>query len=211
MAMVAPSLLAADFSELREQIAKLEQAGADVLHLDVMDGHFVPNLTFGAPIIKALRPLSKLVFDAHLMVNKPEKMLKWFADAGADIITVHAEATDNLSVAVDEIHSLGVKAGVALKPDTKAEVIQSIIDKVDLVLVMTVEPGFGGQKFMDDMLPKIKKVREMIGDKNIILSVDGGINDKTASLAKNAGADMLVAGTYVLKSDDWAKSIAALQ
>ena len=211
MVKVAPSLLAADFGELRKQVGLLEQAKADVLHLDVMDGHFVPNLTFGAPLIKALRPITKLLFDVHLMVEQPENMLQWFADAGANMITVHAEAVDNLDEVIDKIHALGCKAGAALKPASGADVLAKVVDKLDLVLIMTVEPGFGGQKFMVDMLPKIKQVRNMIKTRDTILSVDGGINNETAILAKEAGANMLVAGTYVFKSADWSKSIASLR
>lgn len=211
MVRVAPSLLAADFSDLGEQVAKLETCGADMLHLDVMDGHFVPNLSFGVPVIKGLRLKTHLPFDVHLMVNKPENMIEWFAKAGADYITVHAEATDNLAEVVAKIHSYNIKAGIALKPDTSADVLQKVMDKIDLILVMTVEPGFGGQKFMADMLAKITQIRSMIQNRDIILSVDGGINASTALLAKNAGVDMLVAGSYIFGSDDWNKAISSLR
>ena len=211
MVKVAPSLLAADFASLGTEVAKLDNIGADMLHLDVMDGHFVPNLTFGAPLIKALRPYSKLLFDVHLMVETPLKMIEWFASSGADFITVHAEAVDDLDYAIDKIHSLGVKAGIALKPATKADKLKDVIDKLDLILVMTVEPGFGGQKFMSDQLSKIEQIRQYIGNRDIILSVDGGINAQTAALAKSAGADMLVAGTYIFGSQDWQKAIADLK
>ena len=197
MVMIAPSLLAADFGNLRQEVERLETSGSDMLHWDVMDGHFVPNLTFGVPVIEAMRGASRLPFDVHLMVEKPEKMLGWFAKAGADYITVHAEAVADLRQTIEQIHALGVKAGVALKPQTKPEVLREVLAMVDLVLVMTVEPGFGGQKFMREMLPKIGLLKEMKGDKRLILSVDGGINRQTAPDAASAGADMLVAGTAV--------------
>jgi len=171
----------------------------------------VPNLTFGAPLIKALRSHTNLPFDVHLMVNQPEKMIEWFASSGADYITFHAEAVEDISTVVDLIHSFNIKAGVALKPHTAAEVLHNVIDKLDLVLIMTVEPGFGGQKFMEDQLDKIRQIRNMIKNQHTILSVDGGINAQTALSAKSAGADMLVAGTYIFKSPDWSQAVASLR
>jgi len=176
-----------------------------------MDGKFVPNITFGPCVIKAIRPYTRLPFDAHLMVENPDEMLEWFALAGVDMITVHAEVCPHLNKTIDAIKSLGLKAGVALNPSTSENVLEYVLDKIDLVLVMTVNPGFGGQEFMDNQLDKIAKIKKMIGSKDIILSVDGGINPKTASEAIAVGADMLVAGTAVFAGNDIAKNIAALR
>ena len=211
MVKIAPSLLAADFANLKDEVVKLEKCGADMLHLDVMDGNFVPNLTFGPCVIKAIRPYTKLVFDAHLMVKNPDEMLEWFALAGADIITVHAEVCPHLDKTIDAIHALGLKAGVALNPSTPENVLEYVLDKLDLILVMTVNPGFGGQKFMDNQVAKIAKIRKLIANRDIILSVDGGINPMTASEAKAAGADMLVAGTAVFAGGNYAENIKALR
>ncbi|MBR2921747.1 MAG: ribulose-phosphate 3-epimerase [Alphaproteobacteria bacterium] len=211
MIKIAPSILSADFADLKNEIIKLDEAKADMIHLDVMDGNFVPNLTFGPCVIKSIRPYTKLMFDAHLMVDNPDKMLEWFALAGADIITVHAEVCPHLDKTLDAIHKLGVKAGVALNPSTSESVLEYVLDKLDLILVMTVNPGFGGQQFMDNQLEKIAKVKKMIGSRNIILSVDGGINPMTASEAISAGADMLVAGSAVFSGNDYAKNISALR
>ena len=211
MIKIAPSLLSADFANLEDQVKCLEQSGADMLHLDIMDGQFVPNLSFGVPILKSLRSKTKLIFDTHLMVNSPQKMIPWFADCGSDIITFHAEAVSDLHQTIDAIHSYGIKAGIALKPSTPHHILKDIIDKIDLILVMTVEPGFGGQTFMENQLPKIQHISQLIHNKNIILSVDGRINQQSAVLAKSNGANALVAGTYIFQGSDWAKNINSLR
>ena len=211
MVMIAPSILSADFANLKSEILRLNEGGADVIHLDVMDGHFVPNLTFGPAVIKAIRPYSKLPFDVHLMVSNPDEMLEWFALSGADWLTVHAEVCPHLDKTIDAIHALGLKAGISLNPSTSETILEYIIDKVDLVLVMTVNPGFGGQIFMEIQLEKISKIRKLIGSRDIILSVDGGINPMTAAQAVAAGASMIVAGSAVFGADNYAESIAALR
>lgn len=211
MVKIAPSLLAADFTDMKSEIRQLDVAGADWLHLDVMDGCFVPNITFGAGFIKALRPLSDKVFDVHLMIQAPDDKIEWFAEAGADIITVHAEACRNLPHTLEHIRSLGCKAGVSLKPETSAKVLETLLDKIDVVLVMTVNPGFGGQKFMLPQLEKISEVKQLIGNRNIVVEVDGGINPQTAVLAKEHGADVLVAGTAVFAGGNYKQNIDALR
>lgn len=211
MVKIAPSLLAADFTDMKSEIRQLDAAGADWLHLDVMDGCFVPNITFGAGFIKALRPLSDKVFDVHLMIQAPDDKIEWFAEAGADIITVHAEACRNLPHTLEHIRSLGCKAGVSLKPETPAKVLEALLDKIDVVLVMTVNPGFGGQKFMLPQLEKISEVKQLIGHRNIVVEVDGGINPQTAVLAKEHGADVLVAGTAVFAGGNYKQNIDALR
>lgn len=197
--IVAPSLLAADFSKLREEIQEVENYGAEYLHLDVMDGNFVPNISFGAPVISSIRKHSNLVFDVHLMVENPDRFIKDMVDAGADVITIHAEATKHLNRTIQLIKSYGKKVGVALNPSTPLDVIKYDLKDIDMVLIMTVNPGFGGQAFIEGMLQKIKDLRSI--DPNIDIQVDGGINDKTSKLVKEAGANILVAGSYLFKGD----------
>ena len=196
---ISPSILSADFSILGDEIKSLEQAGADLIHIDVMDGHFVPNITMGPPIIKMVRKCTKLPFDVHLMISPVEKYIKAFADAGSDIITIHPEATDNLKRAVGTIKSLGKKAGVSLNPKTPISVLMDVINDIDLILIMSVNPGFAGQSFMSEVLPKVTELRKMINDKKlkIDIEIDGGINFETAPLAVKAGANILVSGTTI--------------
>jgi ribulose-phosphate 3-epimerase len=196
---ISPSILSADFSILGDEIKSLEQAGADLIHIDVMDGHFVPNITMGPPIIKMVRKCTKLPFDVHLMISPVEKYIKAFADAGSDIITIHPEATDNLKRAVGSIKSLGKKAGVSLNPKTPISALMDVINDIDLILIMSVNPGFAGQSFMGEVLPKVTELRKMINDKKlrIDIEIDGGINFETAPLAVKAGANILVSGTTI--------------
>ena len=196
---ISPSILSADFSILGDEIKSLEQAGADLIHVDVMDGHFVQNITMGPPIIKMIRKCTKLPFDVHLMISPVEKYIKAFADAGSDIITIHPEATDNLKRAVSTIKSLGKKAGVSLNPKTPISALMDVINDIDLILIMSVNPGFAGQSFMSEVLPKVTELRKMINDEKlkIDIEIDGGINFETAPLAVKAGANILVSGTTI--------------
>lgn len=211
--LIAPSVLAADFSRLGEELTMIEKAGADWVHLDVMDGHFVPNITLGPPVIKSLRDLCSLPFDAHLMIEKPENYIKSFAEAGANIITVHPETCYHLHKVLTSIHDLGIKAGVALNPSTPLSVIENVMDLVDLVLIMTVNPGFGGQKFIHSMIPKIEQANQMITQsrRKIYLQVDGGINIIKAELVTKAGANVLVAGSAIFCSKDPTETIKRLK
>jgi ribulose-phosphate 3-epimerase len=210
---IAPSLLSADFSRLRDEVRAIETAGADWLHLDVMDGHFVPNISFGPLILKSLRPHTRLPFDVHLMIAPVDAYVAAFAEAGADHLLVHPEAGPHLHRTLQLIRSLGKHAGVVLNPGTPVEAIAWVIDLVDIILVMSVNPGFGGQEFLSSVLPKIAVLRRMIDEsgRSIALSVDGGITPETAPRAIEAGADTLVAGTSVFKEPDYAEAIAALR
>lgn len=211
--IIAPSILAADFANLAENVRAVETAGADWIHLDVMDGHFVPNISFGAPVVAALRPVTDLPFDCHLMIASAEPFLADFAKAGADRIIIHVEATQHLDRALQMINDLGCKAGVAINPATPIDTVSHVLDRIDLVLLMTVNPGFGGQSFLSSVLPKITNMRNMIGDRNIRIEVDGGINAETARQAISAGANTLVAGSSVFSgpSNQWADHIASLR
>lgn len=212
--LIAPSILSADFTRLGEEIAIAQKGGADWIHVDVMDGHFVPNLTIGAPVVKSIRKTTTLPLDVHLMIEDPDKYLEDFAKAGADFITVHAEACTHLHRTLSYIKELGKKAGVALNPHTEPEVLRYVIDHVDLVLVMSVNPGFGGQKFIEAVIPKISQVKEMFeqsGKKDLYLSVDGGINFDTAPRVVRAGANVLVAGNTIYGSKSVSESISKLR
>ncbi|HDX9576956.1 TPA: ribulose-phosphate 3-epimerase [Bacillus pseudomycoides] len=213
MIKIAPSILSADFSRLGEEIKDVEKGGADYIHVDVMDGHFVPNITIGPLIVEAIRPITSLPLDVHLMIENPDQYIEAFAKAGADIITVHVEACPHLHRTIQLIKSQGIKAGVVLNPHTPVSMIEHVLEDIDMVLLMTVNPGFGGQKFIHSVLPKVKQVADMIRDRNlqVEIEIDGGVNVETAKLCVEAGANVLVAGSAVYNEKDRGAAIAAIR